>query len=112
METDAKMTQEAIEAAAHYLTEKIEKQHKRCCKEKNYQNGRFSRYFRIPSECQCEKEKLQIYEGKGLLLKSQTANRRSERRSGFAETSSVDRKLLKTTLKIILKTQALALYNF
>ena len=110
--TSAKMADDAIEAAAKYLTTKIEKQHKKHCKLEQCSKQGHPGYLRLPSLCQCEEEKLQIEKGKkSPMMKSPIADRRSRRRDGVAEMSDMEGRLVRGALEIILKTHGMAEFN-
>ena len=61
-ETTDKMTTDAIEAAAKYLTTKVEKRHKKHVKDDGKQQGNEG-YSKIPEECLCDEQMADIEEG-------------------------------------------------
>ena len=106
----AKMTDDAIEATANHLISNVEKRHKRHVKAclMQQQPG----YLKLPAECQCQQEKLQIEEGKkSPIMRSFIGDRRVMRRDGVAEMSEMERKLVKGALRNILKTQGMTEYQ-
>ena len=104
------MADDAIESAADHLLSKVEKRHKKQIKECSVQQQ--PGYLKLPTECRCEQEKLQIEEGKkSPIMRSPIGDRRVMRRGGVAEMSKMEGKLVKGALKTILKTQGMTEYQ-
>jgi hypothetical protein len=97
----------AIETAALTINKKEEKKHKKYCqlsKTKDY-NKR--------DVCNCNDVKLQLEEGKeSTVIKSPLMNRKFQRREGVAEKNETERKLVKETVKVIIKGSHIDDYNF
>ena len=113
MAKSSSIVERAIEAAASYLIKKVDNRHQKHSKRHQCPKQGINGYLRLPSKCECEKEKLQIEEGKtSSVMRSHNAERISRRRNGVAETCEMDRKLVRETLEVILKTNGMAAYNF
>ena len=102
----------AIEAAANYLTAKVERRHKKHSKDdKNPKQGNDG-YIQLTEECDCKEQKLEIEEGKkSPLMRSPVANRKVTRRDGVAEKNELEPKLLKESLACITKSHNMAEFN-
>lgn len=97
--------EQAIETAAHTINKKEEKRHKKHCQQAK------NDYRHLP--CNCDDVKLQVEEGKASkVLKSPVMNRKAERREGVAEKNETERKLVKETVKVIVKSSHIDDYNF
>ena len=112
METSIEMANSAIEAAANFLILKIEKHHRKHIKEEKTTEQRYCEYIRLPRECQCEKQKLEVFEGKNSpLITSLIANRKVLRRDAVAERCEVESTLLRESLTNIKKTNNMVEMN-
>ena len=112
METTDQMANDAIEAAANYLTTKVDRRHKKHIKEaKNPKQGGDG-YTQLGEDCHCEEQKVEIEEGKkSPLMRSPVANRKNMRRDGVAEKNELEAKLLKETLSTITKSHNMVEFN-
>ena len=113
MGTNGKIADDVVEAAANSLVAKIEKRHqKHINEEQKYRMHQQPGYIKLPTECHCKKEKLEIEEGKkSPVVKSPITDRRTMRRNGVAETSEVEGKLVKEALEVMLRASNLTEYQ-
>ena len=110
--TTNQMANDAIEAAANYLTTKVEKHHKKHIKDEKHPKQGYDGYLQLTEECDCSEQKMEIEEGKkSPLMRSPVANRKVMRRDGVAEKNQLEPKLLKESLAAITKSHNMAEFN-
>ena len=103
---------DAIEAAANYLTTKVNRRHKKHKKEEEHAKQGGDGYSKLTEECHCEEEKLEIVEGKkSPLMRSPVANRKVMRRDGVAEKNETEAKLVRETLGAVIKSKNMVEFN-
>ena len=104
---------EAIETAAHSITKKESKKHnhKKHCHLFNFMKKETPNELNV--DCTCDGLRVELEEGmKSTVMKSPRMNKKSMRREGVAEKNETERRLVKETIKVILKENNIEEYNF
>ena len=103
---------EAIETAAYSINKKESKKHKKHCS--LFKGGvKKGPGNELTVGCSCGGLRVELEEGKDSpVMKSPRVNRKSIRREGVAEKNETERKLVKETIKVILKGSNIEEYNF
>ena len=123
IEMDEEEMEEAIETAAYALNKKqTKKQAKKHChlfkttSPKTSPNGspQDTNFLGVGGPgCKCGGLHVELQEGmESTVMKSPRMNRKSMRREGVAEKNETERKLVKETIKVILKGSNIDEYNF
>ena len=101
---------DAIETAVHCIRKKeSKKHHKKHC----HLFKRKPSAAKVGQRCSCNEMQLELQEGKeSKVIKSPRMNRRSVRREAVAEKNETERKLVKETIKVVLKGSNIDEYNF
>ena len=116
--------EEAIESAATYITKKEEKHHKKHnsgCNKKhsdssngflNMESGSGYTKLEMEEQCHCKEVISQVEEGKrSRVMKSSIIDRTVQRRKGVAAQNETEKKLVKETVEVMVKTQNMKEYN-
>ena len=107
--------EQAIEGAAKYLKKKEEKQHKKHNPlNKKHSGPSKEKYEQLTTDedCHCEIVKSEIEEGKkSRVIKSSIIDRTAQRRKGVAAQNDTEKKLVKETVEVLVKTQNMKDYN-
>ena len=108
------MIEEAIESAARHIKKKETKQHKKHVAGESHNHSKLHRgggYGKL-EQCSCEIVSKEVEEGKrSKVLKSSIIDRTLERRKGVAEHNDTERKLVKESVEVMVKTQNMKDYN-
>ena len=115
--------EEAIESAASYITQKEVKHHKKhkgSCDKKHStgssddsaESGSGYTKLEMDEHCHCKEAITQVEQGKrSRVMKSSIIDRNVQRRKGVAAQNDMEKKLVKETVEVLVKTENMKEYN-